>query len=594
MLKDFKLSHQLLLLVLTPLILELAFVYWLYSAFIDMERKAQQAEDARQIATHINKFLRGAMIIAAKNRFAAANRELLGSDQDIIQECRQELRLLYKYAEKKPEEWQLLDKINRSIDQGIKQGQAIQECIAKKDLDAAVKLRKDLVPLLHDTMTNLEAFRQEAARLEEFAPHIVQQRQDLIRQALTIGVCLNLLIAFAMAMVANKSLVARLKVLSDNARALEANLPLQPSPGGKDEIAQLDRTFRDMASGLATAREYEKGEKQQLLQIVHGLPLGLALVDETGRIAMTNKTFSTMLSRSEEELVNSIICSLFKPQLDFENFRQKSQLDAIRQDGAGFPVELASAPIKTRDGTRWLMLVVDITERQELDRMKQQFVAVVSHELRTPLTNMGMFLDMVEKGLYGRLEASGMDVLPGIQQGVDRLIKLTTDLMDVERLGAGALHLDIKPLAIDRGIEESIKTVVPQAEAKGVAIPFENCGCTVNADKERFVQVMVNLLSNAIKFSPADSQVLIRVTRIDEDNMMRIEVCDSGPGVPAEMQEKIFDRFQQVNIDDAKKRGGAGLGLAICKSIVELHGGKIGVDKESCPGAKFWFTLPVA
>src|SRR5579885_1992173 len=246
-----------------------------------------------------------------------------------------------------------------------------------------------------------------------------------------------------------------------------------------------------------------------------------------------------------------------------------------------------------------------ISERQELDRMKQQFVAVVSHELRTPLTNMGLFLDNVSKGLYGKLDESGTEVLGGVQQGVGRLIKLTTDLLDVERLEAGAFQLDIKPVPVDRCVQHAVNAVAGQAKAKGVTIEVSvnDCivnadeersvnadkECIVNADRERLVQVLVNLLSNAIKFSPSNSTVSVRTT--PSDAMLRVEIRDDGPGVPEALQERIFDRFQQVNIDDSKKLGGAGLGLAICKSIVEQHGGKIGVDSTPGAGATFWFTL---
>lgn len=555
-----------------------------------MEHKAEQAEDARQIATHLNELTRIGFAIAGKNRFATANGEFMSSDAELIQESRRELRLLHIYAEKDPEERKLIDKVDVSIEDGIKKGELIRGCIARKDLDAALRLRKELQPLLHETMNNLEMFRKEATRLEDFAPHVVHQRRDLIRQVLAIGISLNVLIALVLALVANKSLVKRLQVLSDNARAVELNLPLKPAPGGADEIAQLDKTFRDMASGLATARAYESMERQRLLQIVHGLPLGLALVDENGRIAMTNKTFSIMMLRDESELVDSDICSLFEPRLAVEALKHRTHLEATRSDGKKFPVELASASIETRDGSRSLMLIVDITERHELDRMKQQFVAVVSHELRTPLTNMGMFLDTVEKGIYGSLNDSGMDVLAGVQRGVDRLIKLTSDLMDVERLEAGALQLQITTTPVAPCIQDAIKTVASQAEAKKVTIASEPTEQLVKADKERLVQVLVNLLSNAIKFCPADSKVFTRTTICD--TMLRIEISDNGPGVLPELKEKIFDRFQQSSIDDSKKLGGAGLGLAICKSIVEQHGGQIGVDSEPGAGAKFWFTLP--
>ncbi len=492
-----KISHRLLLLVLTPLIVELGFIFWLYSAFTDMERKAQQAEDARQVATHMNNFIRGGLAIAGKNRFAAANGELLSSDAEIIQECRKELRYISAYADKNPEEKKLLNHITVTIEDGIKKGEMIRQCIRAQELETAAKLRKELVPLLNDTLQDLEMFRKEATRLEEYAPHIVRQRQHLIKLALTIGVSLNIVMALVMALLANKSLVQRLRVLSDNARALQSNQPLKPSPGGKDEIAQLDSTFREMAATIAAAREYEKLENERLQTI--------------------------------------------------------------------------------------------ISERQELDRMKQQFVAVVSHELRTPLTNMGLFLDNVSKGLYGKLDESGTEVLGGVQQGVGRLIKLTTDLLDVERLEAGAFQLDIKPVPVDRCVQDAVNAVAGQAKAKGVTVEVSVNECIVNADRERLVQVLVNLLSNAIKFSPSNSTVSVRTT--PSDAMLRVEIRDDGPGVPEALQERIFDRFQQVNIDDSKKLGGAGLGLAICKSIVEQHGGKIGVDSTPGAGATFWFTL---
>src|SRR5262249_26142705 len=146
---------------------------------------------------------------------------------------------------------------------------------------------------------------------------------------------------------------------------------------------------------------------------------------------------------------------------------------------------------------------------------------------------------------------------------------------------AGALQLDIKPVPVGGCIEEAVTAIAGQGKAKGVAVEVSVDPCSVNADKKRLVAVLGNLLSNPIKFSPVNSTVSVRSTT--SGSMVRVEIRDNGPGVPQTFQEKIFDRFQQVNIDDSKKLGGAGLGLAICKSIVEQHGGKIGVD--STPGA---------
>lgn len=592
MLKHLRLSQQTLLLVLVPVIFEMGFVWWLYSALSDVERQAEQADHARVVATHINRFLRCIMAIAGETRYKTLTRDVAPSSILLIEEARRELKILERLLKDKPQEKEYIDKIKGFLERAIDNGYKIRQYRDSGDLSNALIIHKEMRPLLIQISENMENLRITEERLEDMAPHVVTERRELIKNALIAGVALNILLAFVLALIVNRGLVSRLSIVTANAKAFKENKPLNPPPGGSDEIALVDDAFRDMAQALTLARSHEKAEAERLVQIVHGLPLGLVVVDDNGIITMANETLSMMLLRNEHELIGLPLTKFFTPETSFDTLRQLKQADAVKFGGFTFPAEIASTYINTSDGPSWLMLIVDIRERQEIERMKQQFVAVVSHELRTPLTTVGNFLDMLENGIYGQVTESGMVSLKGVQVGVERLIKLTRDLLDIERLEAGSLQLDVQNIPIAACLDQALNAVSAPAEKAKVNIDIAKTDIKVKADLERIVQVLINLISNAIKFSPVDSS--IKVELAEEAKMVRVKIADQGPGIAQNMQDRIFDRFQQVSIDDSKKRGGAGLGLAICKQIVEQHSGQIGVESEIGKGSIFWFTLPLS
>lgn len=609
MLFNLRLSQQTMLLVLIPLLFNIGFICWLYSALSEMEVQAEQAEQARTIALHMNNFMRAAVAMAGHTKFSMVDKNL-SETSDYVRELKKELRILSELTEEQPKQREIVERISKKIEKGIEIAFKIKEYVQDDDLVTAARLRSDLKPVLAEAAQHLEALREEEERLEQFAPHVVSQRRELIKNALIAGISVNILVAIVLTLIVNRSLVHRIGIVAYNARAFTNNQPLLPPPGGSDEITELDKTFRDMAQALTLARSYERSEAERLIQIVHGLPLGLALLDSKGSITMTNETLSKMLLLNEDELIGQSLGSFFTPSVDFDTLLSKKQLEARKFNGVTFPAEIACTCIETHEGVSWLFLLVDISERLNVERMKQQFVAVVSHELRTPLTTVGNFCEMIEEGIYGRLNDSGMESLQGVQTGVTRLIKLTRDLLDIERLEAGYMQLDIRDFGFNQVLTQALHAVSGQAEKLGVQVEIPSTDISVSADPERSVQILVNLISNALKFSPAGSTVKVSlkkepnthrsdwqrttsaITLSRDHEMLRVDVTDSGPGIALEHQKRIFDRFQQVSTDDAKKRGGAGLGLAICKSIVEQHGGTIGVDSEPGSGSSFWFTLP--
>lgn len=226
--------------------------------------------------------------------------------------------------------------------------------------------------------------------------------------------------------------------------------------------------------------------------------------------------------------------------------------------------------------------------RAQLERMKEEFLSMVSHDLRTPLTSVRAALSILQTGMHGQLNEDGVETLEDAEVNVDRLIKLINDLLDMEKLELGKLKLDVEPVCADSIFAASISAVASYAKQQQISLERE-CppDLLIAVDRDRMVQVIVNLLSNAIKFTPAGGQVLLSAGAVAE--RVRLEVRDSGRGISPELCEKIFDRFEQAQDSDARR--GSGLGLSICKAIVEAHGGVIGVTSKIDEGSCFWIEL---
>ena len=256
-----------------------------------------------------------------------------------------------------------------------------------------------------------------------------------------------------------------------------------------------------------------------------------------------------------------------------------------------FPVEVTSWASETGGHRVFSCFVRDISERQAVERTKNEFVSVVSHELRTPLTSIHGALSLLRAGMLGDLSDRGSQVVENAVHNTDRLVRLISDILDIERLDSGRMalqrqHCDSAELAV-----RSIDAMRSMAESAGVHLEVDARPGRVWADPDRLEQTLTNLLSNAIKFSSAGDTV--RLFARTTGNELRVEVHDEGRGIPAEHLELIFDRFQQVDSSDAREMGGTGLGLAICRTIVEQHGGRIWAESEPGTGTTMTITLPV-
>ena len=228
----------------------------------------------------------------------------------------------------------------------------------------------------------------------------------------------------------------------------------------------------------------------------------------------------------------------------------------------------------------------------EANRVKQEFVAMISHDLRSPLTAVQCTLELISDGAYGELKEIGFKRVKTAERETDRLIALINNLLDIEKLEANQMSLDLAPIELAQLVETATESVRPLCEAKDVTIKTDLQQVKVLADDSRLMQVLVNLLSNAIKFSNKDSSVDVSIKLLP--SAAEVSIKDYGRGIPVSLKESIFDRWKQTSKEDGKAGKGSGLGLAISKSIVEAHGGTIGFHSVEGEGTTFWLRIPLA
>jgi PAS domain S-box-containing protein len=363
----------------------------------------------------------------------------------------------------------------------------------------------------------------------------------------------------------------------------------------------LERRVQERTSQLRSLAS----ERERTLESVAD---GIYGVDLEGRVTFINAAAAHTLGASAADLVGREAHATFHTQAGDdaarlperchitqalrEGITATAEQDVYRRlDGKEVPVEVTASPLRDDGAIRGAVVAFrDVTERREMERIKDEFVSVVSHELRTPLTAIRGALGLLDSGaLEGSPEQAARMARIALTSS-ERLSRLVDDILDMERLDAGTTRLELAEHRVNTLVAMAVDQVSVQAEEAGVVLIPTGSLEVVRADGERIVQTLTNLLGNAVKFSPRGGTV--RVTAVLVGDLVELRVDDEGRGIPPDKLEAVFGRFEQVDASDTRERGGSGLGLAIARSIVERHGGRLwAVSEGEGRGSSFRFTL---
>ncbi len=345
-----------------------------------------------------------------------------------------------------------------------------------------------------------------------------------------------------------------------------------------------------------------KASEERIRTIVESMPVALFISDINGRIEQLNTKARQMFGLENLDIVASCLKPLFRDLANLEDLEfmkiveeqwlgKVVELTASKNDGSEIPLELSVTSFDYRDKRKYLIVGIDVSERHAVQRWKQEFIQMVSHDLRTPLSSMQGTLSMIPTGIFGELNQSGRTAVELCERELDRLMALIDQLLDLEKLEAGKMKMDLDEIDIPSVVERSTAAVSYLAQKNGIKIEAPTAqGAKAFADESKLVQVLVNLLSNDIKFSPAESTITIDY-RVQGD-LLEFSVKDEGRGIPQSALSAVFERFKQVEAADHAEKSGKGLGLAICKEIVEAHGGRIWAESEFGKGSTFKFVVP--
>ena len=389
----------------------------------------------------------------------------------------------------------------------------------------------------------------------------------------------------------------------------EGDFDTRANVTGSDELAQLATTVNAMAARLTQYRRSSLGElllAQQASQAaIDSMPDPVVVFDVKGDVLNVNRAAETLLSigvgpatgnplvsadpavRVVLERVRGHVLSGKGPYVP-RGFEEALRIASPEGERYFLP---RATPVYAEQGgvTGASVVLQDVTRLRRVDELRNDLVATVAHEFRTPLTSLRMAIHLCIEQSAGPLTEKQADLLYAAREDCERLQSMVDELLDLARIQGGRVELQQRPTPPEALVHAAVEAYRGAADEMGVTIethllPGLN---DVSVDRERMQLVLSNLISNALRHTPTGGRVAVGARA--DDGRVRFEVVDTGPGIAKEFQQSVFDKFFRV---PGTTSGGAGIGLAISKEIVEAHGGEIGLESEPGHGCTFWFTVP--
>ncbi len=379
-----------------------------------------------------------------------------------------------------------------------------------------------------------------------------------------------------------------------------------------DRVAVAEAEVKRLKAALkleVQSRIIGEAERADLRSVINAMPIGLAYVDHTMAFKWVNVTWAKAFGLSPADFkgktfaelnFGKLTVSLLGGMLDAENPILVRMPAVVVWDAKSW--DLTAVPVLD-SGLKGIVMAIDVSQQEEnaanqraqisrlaeIDRFKSDLISIVSHELRTPLTSIAGYAEFLSDDLQSEEAPRYVDA---IQDAERRISAIVTDLVDSTALESGKMRLAKEPIDLPALVKDTLRAFVPQSEAADVdSFMTTNDPLEVVADRDRISQVLFNLIGNAIKFTPPGGNVTIEVATEGDD--AKVSVRDSGQGIPEADLPLVFEKFHQVDSSSSRPKGGLGLGLYISRSLIDAHGGQIGVESTPGEGSCFWFTLPL-
>ncbi|MBI3284445.1 MAG: PAS domain S-box protein [Burkholderiales bacterium] len=417
-------------------------------------------------------------------------------------------------------------------------------------------------------------------------------------------------ISSGIALVALGSILAVVAAFSVLIRLLaQREADLSTTTALKQQAEVINRNQADLLQNLTEQQRALKDSSERLQAIFQNAADGIVMVDDSGKIEAINPAAVAIYGYAASELVGRN-GKLFAPPgrpdilnlaMSHSEFLQTGRLrledERMRKDGSLFPAELSISEYRLAGKRKLIVIVRDISERRNMERLKSEFISTVSHELRTPLTAIRGALGLVVGGALGAMPEKIAPLLTIAHKNSVSLTRLINDLLDIQKIEAGKMDFSFERLPLQPLLQGAVQNNQAYAHALGVEIVLENAPgeAEVSVDAGRFQQVMANLLSNACKYAPAGSKV--RVLSMHRNRQwIRIEVVDQGGGIPENFRANLFQKFSQADASDTRAKGGTGLGLAISQAIMHQMQGEIGYYAAAAltgGSTHFYIDLPL-
>jgi PAS domain S-box-containing protein len=466
--------------------------------------------------------------------------------------------------------------------------------------------------------------REPGVRMRDLSFRVFDANQRAISAAETttrslanqtaFGVLMASIIALGLSIIATvwltKSVVEPAERLTDTVKQIgRGKLDLKIDVLSDDEIGQLSREFNKMTERL---RQYEQmnidqilAEKRKSEAIVASMTDGIIVTDGRGRIVHVNGVVAGLFGIDAARSVGASVARVIpdariREMLEGRGLKGVAREDStvrtleFERDGKTLFFRPAVSTIAAGEGSAYgvLLILQDVTQFKELDRMKSEFIATLSHEFRTPVTSIGMSVDILNRGILGPLNDRQKELIDSARQDCVRLTKLARELLQLSKLESGRAQLRNEELDPTVAIEQILRPLQVQFTEKGVALVTDLPASLPHlvADEQALASVLTNLATNALKHTDPGGTVVVLAR--EDDGALLVTVRDSGQGIPQEYLASIFDKFVQVKQASESTPGSVGLGLAIAKEIVEGYGGSIWAESEPGQGSSFHFRIP--